>query len=127
MKQGRYRLHGSRQYIDTPGGRMKLLILRSGSEQGRKLPGILWIHGGGYMLGMAGMVYMSRGKDLARLYGGVVVSPAYRLAGIKLTHNIQINRIVPIVFHPFLIIITSLAVPADHNNLWFLPFPSLKK
>ena len=61
--------------IDSPGGKMKLIILRYG-----KGPGILWIHGGGYVLGMAAMVYGSMGKMLAKHYGGVVVSPEYRLA-----------------------------------------------
>ena len=44
------------------------------------LPGILWIHGGGYVLGMAGMVHASCGKLLAKRFGAVVFSPAYRLA-----------------------------------------------
>ena len=61
--------------IESPGGKLKLLILRYG-----KGPGILWIHGGGYVLGMAEMVYFSMGKVLAKRYGGVVVSPEYRLA-----------------------------------------------
>ncbi len=54
---------------------MKLIILRYG-----KGPGILWIHGGGYVTGMASMVYYSMGRMLARKYGGAVVSPEYRLA-----------------------------------------------
>ena len=61
--------------IETPGGKMKLIILRYG-----KGPGILWIHGGGYVTGMAAMVYFSMGRMLAEHYGGVVVSPEYRLA-----------------------------------------------
>ena len=55
---------------------MKIIILRYG-----KGPGILWIHGGGYVTGMAAMVYCSMGRRLARTYGGTVVSPEYRLAG----------------------------------------------
>ena len=54
---------------------MDLIILRYG-----KGPGILWIHGGGYVLGKARMVYYSMGRMLAGRYGGVVVSPEYRLA-----------------------------------------------
>ena len=54
---------------------MKLIILKYG-----KGPGILWIHGGGYVMGMAAMVHASMGKLLARKYGGVVVSPEYRRA-----------------------------------------------
>ena len=38
--------------IDVPGGKMKLIVLRYG-----KGPGILWIHGGGYAMGMAAMVH----------------------------------------------------------------------
>ena len=64
------------QWIDSSAGRMRIIILRYG-----KGPGILWIHGGGYVIGMAEMVYFSRGRTLARHFGGTVVSPAYRLAG----------------------------------------------
>ncbi len=65
--------------IDGPGGKLKLRILQPRDRTG-KLPGILWIHGGGYMTGMSAMVYSSCGAMLARKYGAVVVSPAYRLA-----------------------------------------------
>ena len=63
------------KFMNSPGRKMKLIILRYG-----KGPGILWIHGGGYVTGMAAMIYYSRGKMLAKKYGGVVVSPEYRLA-----------------------------------------------
>lgn len=56
------------------------MILRP-AERKEKTPGILWIHGGGYVTGMVGMVYMSRAFPLVKKYGAVVVSPAYRLAG----------------------------------------------
>ena len=61
---------------------LKLLILRptKAAKDSAHTPGILWIHGGGYATGMAGMVYMSRALNLVRKYGAVVVSPAYRLA-----------------------------------------------
>lgn len=69
--------------IPSPGGEMEILILRP--TVNRKLPGqtpgILWIHGGGYATGMAGMIYMSRAIDLVKKYGAVVVTPEYRLAG----------------------------------------------
>ena len=69
--------------IPSPGGEMKLLILRpSASAKPREqTPGILWLHGGGYALGMAEMVYISRALPLVRKYGAVVVAPEYRLAG----------------------------------------------
>ena len=67
--------------INTRNGQIKIIALRpKGQAKNQKLPGILWIHGGGYVLGMAGMVYMSIGKMLAKKFGAVVVSPAYRLA-----------------------------------------------
>lgn len=46
----------------------------------KKAPGVLWIHGGGYILGMKEMVYMSRAIDLVKTFGAVVISPGYRLA-----------------------------------------------
>lgn len=70
-------------YIPSGNYRMKLLILRPtiNKQSREKTPGILWIHGGGYAVGMAGMVFMSRAKRLVTEYGAVVISPEYRLAG----------------------------------------------
>lgn len=69
--------------ILSGGSRMKLLILRPAAVKlaREKTPWILWIHGGGYAVGMAGMVFMSRAKRLVTEYGAVVISPEYRLAG----------------------------------------------
>ena len=75
-----YHLKSRKQMIDSPGEKMKLLIL-SPKEQSGNLPGILWIHGGGYSTGMASLVHFSCGKLLARRYGAVVCSPGYRLSG----------------------------------------------
>ena len=41
-----------KRILDGPGGKLSLIVLQYG-----KGPGILWIHGGGYVLGMAAMVY----------------------------------------------------------------------
>jgi acetyl esterase/lipase len=65
--------------IDTGSKKVKCILLRP-KKQDRPLPGIVWIHGGGYALGMAGMVHMSCGKMLAKRYGAVVISPEYTLA-----------------------------------------------
>ena len=70
------------RHIPARTGHQKLIILRPAGQQG-PVPGILWIHGGGYMTGMAAMVYGSCGRMLARKYGAVVVSPGYRLAWKK--------------------------------------------
>ena len=46
-------------------------------------PGVLWIHGGGYMVGMKEMVYMSRAMGLVKKFGAVVIAPGYRLSLFK--------------------------------------------
>ena len=63
---------GIKPYIVKPGQNRCLV---------KKPPGILWIHGGGYVTGMAKMIYMSRALPLVKKYGAVVVTPEYRLAG----------------------------------------------
>ncbi len=62
---------------------MKLIILRPVKNKlpVKDTPAVLWIHGGGYAMGMAGMVYISRAMDLVKKYGAVVISPEYRLSG----------------------------------------------
>lgn len=68
--------------IPSTGRDIKLLILRPtrSAKLKEKTPGILWIHGGGYITGMAEMIYMSRAIGLVKKYGAVVVTPAYRLS-----------------------------------------------
>ena len=60
-------------------GRVPVLILRPAKFPSIPV-GVLWIHGGGYMLGMKEMVYMGRAMDLVRKFGTTVLSPGYRLA-----------------------------------------------
>ena len=60
-------------------GRIPALILMP-QEKRDNVPGVLWMHGGGYMTGMKEMVYMSRALDLVRSHGAVVLSPGYRLS-----------------------------------------------
>ncbi len=73
----------TKTYIPSGDYNMKLLILKPTDclRPWEQTPGILWIHGGGYAVGMAGMVFMSRAKRLVSEYGAVVISPQYRLAG----------------------------------------------
>ena len=66
--------------IETGGREMKMKVLEPKGAEG-PVPGILWIHGGGYITGGNYMVLVSCGKMLAERYGAVVVSPEYRLAG----------------------------------------------
>ncbi len=63
-------------------GGVPMLILTPKNRPPRPV-GVLWIHGGGYMLGMKEMVYMGRAMDLVNEYGVTVVSPGYRLAWQK--------------------------------------------
>ena len=63
-------------------GRVPTLVL--GPAKTAKVPvTVLWIHGGGYILGLKEMIYMSRAMDLVKKYGVTVFSPGYRLAWQK--------------------------------------------
>lgn len=73
------KLKSRRIRIETEEGIVNAIVLKPRAYD-RKVPGILWIHGGGYMTGMAAMVHVTEGKSLAKRYGAVVVSPEYRLA-----------------------------------------------
>lgn len=64
--------------IQTKHRKIPALVL-SPKGKTNKTACVLWIHGGGYILGMKEMVYMSRAVDLVKKYG-VVVAPGYRLA-----------------------------------------------
>ena len=59
--------------------RMPALVLRP-LQRRSDAPGVLWLHGGGYLTGMKEMVFMSRAVDLVERFGAVVVAPEYRLS-----------------------------------------------
>lgn len=42
--------------------------------------GVLWLHGGGYAVGMKEMVHASRAVGLVKRFGAVVLAPGYRLS-----------------------------------------------
>ncbi|MBQ9942405.1 MAG: alpha/beta hydrolase [Christensenellaceae bacterium] len=66
----------------SDGKKLRLLVLRpKRRDPEKKPPLILWIHGGGYAVGMAGMVFFSRAIHLVKKFGAVVVAPSYRLSG----------------------------------------------
>lgn len=68
--------------IPSGEGQIPLLVLTpTHRHPPEETPGILWIHGGGYTMGMAGMVFASRAQGLVRRHGAVVISPEYHLAG----------------------------------------------
>ncbi|MGM9857893.1 MAG: alpha/beta hydrolase [Bacilli bacterium] len=69
-------------YIRTKTGiKIPAIVLMSKNRKQDELsPGVLWIHGGGYFVGMKEMVYMSRAINLVKNFNAVVISPGYRLA-----------------------------------------------
>ena len=69
------------QEITIPAGRRLIpALVLSPTTVPVRATGVLWLHGGGYILGMKEMVHMSRAVDLVKKFGAVVVSPGYRLA-----------------------------------------------
>lgn len=67
--------------ITIPAGRRRIpALVLSPTTVPVRATGVLWLHGGGYILGMKEMVHMSRAVDLVKKFGAVVVSPGYRLA-----------------------------------------------
>ncbi|MBQ7971988.1 MAG: alpha/beta hydrolase [Lachnospiraceae bacterium] len=69
--------------IPSTGRDIRLLVFipKKNKRPKEETPGILWIHGGGFLTGMPEMIYFTRGLSLVRKYGAVVVTPAYRLSG----------------------------------------------
>ena len=65
--------------IPTEGGGIPALVL-SPMAPPKSATGVLWLHGGGYVVGMKEMVHMSRAVDLVKRFGAVVLAPGYRLA-----------------------------------------------
>ncbi len=60
--------------------REKLLILRPSVRSGAPVPGVLWIHGGGYQSGTAKDVFATRALSLVVKHGAVLAAPEYRLS-----------------------------------------------
>lgn len=69
--------------IPRSDGKNMPAIVVSPKIRKKNAPGVLWIHGGGYMMGMKEMVHMSRAVDLVKKYGATVISPGYRLSFVK--------------------------------------------
>jgi len=68
--------------IESSGYNMKMQVLQPKDPSGQA-PGILWIHGGGYMLGGIYMLNMTCAPMMVERFGAVVVFPDYRLAWQK--------------------------------------------
>ena len=72
-----YQTHS--QKIESADGTAFRVKIIEPKEKSGPVPGILWIHGGGYMLGGTFMLSMTCAPMLAET-GAVVVFPDYRLA-----------------------------------------------
>lgn len=65
--------------IPTAHGSIPALLLSPRAAQ-VNATGVLWLHGGGYAVGMKEMVHMSRAVGLVKRFGAVVLAPGYRLS-----------------------------------------------
>ena len=70
------------QHLKIPVGdhEIRLLILHPISRGNKPVPGVLWVHGGGYQSGNAKDVYATRALSLVVKFGAVLVAPDYRLS-----------------------------------------------
>ena len=59
---------------------IRLLILRPLEKNEKPVPGVLWVHGGGYQSGSAKDVFVTRALSLVVKFGVVLVAPDYRLS-----------------------------------------------
>ena len=66
--------------IPVDGHRISLLILRPLERRTEPVPGVLWIHGGGYQSGSAKDIFVTRALSLVVKFGAVLVAPDYRLS-----------------------------------------------
>jgi len=65
-------IRSKRIHIEANELRIPLLILKPLSEP-ENAPGVMWIHGGGYMTGMKEMAYIGRADNLEEMYESIVV------------------------------------------------------
>lgn len=65
--------------IPTAHGNIPALLL-SPRTAPVEATGVLWLHGGGYAVGMKEMVHMSRAMGLVKQFGVVVLASGYRLS-----------------------------------------------
>jgi acetyl esterase/lipase len=63
----------------SDGGQMRILILKPLTAK-KDVPGVIWLHGGGYAIGAAEMALVTKAKQLVLECGAVVISPDYRLS-----------------------------------------------
>ena len=72
--------HIEKRTIPVGHHKIRLLILHPLEAGSEKVPGVLWIHGGGYQHGSAKEVFLTRALSLVVRFGMVLVAPDYRLS-----------------------------------------------
>ena len=76
----RHLFHTEKRRIPVGDHSIRLLILRPPEKNGERVPGILWVHGGGYQSGSAKDVFATRALSLVVKFGAGLVAPDYRLS-----------------------------------------------
>ena len=76
----RHLFHTEKRRIPVGDHSIRLLILRPPEQSGERVPGVLWVHGGGYQSGSAKDVFATRALSLVVKFGAVLVAPDYRLS-----------------------------------------------
>lgn len=59
---------------------IRIRIIRPLGARSTRVPGVLWIHGGGYQSGSSRDVFVTRALSLAVKFGAVLIAPDYRLS-----------------------------------------------
>ena len=92
------KLKSSLRRIDTPAGGIRAILMRPAETDG-PVPGILWIHGGGYVTGIAAMAYSNMRKNHQYLLaygmkklGGGSWAEARRACGITDNYRLRPDK-----------------------------------
>ena len=59
---------------------LRVLVLQPLKPPAEKVPGVLWIHGGGFQSGSAKEIFLTRALSMVAKFGMVLVAPDYRLS-----------------------------------------------
>lgn len=79
-KKDKYKFQVRHEKIKLGAHTVRLLVLSPLERKSEKVPGVLWIHGGGYQAGNAHEVFFTRALSMVRKFGMVLVTPEYRLS-----------------------------------------------
>lgn len=77
---GKHLFITERRKIPVGDHSIRLLILRPLDRGEKPVPGVLWVHGGGYQSGSAKDIFATRALSLVVRFGAVLVAPDYRLS-----------------------------------------------